>query len=196
VIWFDRMQRVVRWGLVGLTASTLAAAGCAASHECADVATLCEATTLTLQSPANAWAAGTYALALTIDGRAAQCTLAFSDAPTFTSFQGTCSASDVAWAMSPICPADPTVCQGNVCTGGASSANCLPGQFVMTVSLSPSIGLDAAANLPAAIAVKLSVDGTSLIDETAAPKSTTTEPNGQGCGTCTNGSATLSVAGG
>ena len=52
------------------------------------------------------------------------------------------------------------------------------------------------AGMPAQVGVDLTVDGTELINETIAPTQTTTQPNGVGCGTCTNASATLSVAGG
>jgi len=50
--------------------------------------------------------------------------------------------------------------------------------------------------MPAKLGLDLSVDGNALMNETIAPMQTTTEPNGAGCGTCTNASATLSIAGG
>jgi hypothetical protein len=39
------------------------------------------------------------------------------------------------------------------------------------------------------------LNGNHLMSETIAPESTTTEPNGAGCGMCTLGFATVSVAG-
>jgi hypothetical protein len=50
--------------------------------------------------------------------------------------------------------------------------------------------------MPAQLGLDLSLNGSELMEETIAPKQTTTEPNGAGCGTCTNASATLSIAGG
>jgi len=50
--------------------------------------------------------------------------------------------------------------------------------------------------MPAQLGLDLSLNGNELMKETIAPAQTTTEPNGVGCGTCTNASATLSIAGG
>ena len=50
--------------------------------------------------------------------------------------------------------------------------------------------------LPTQVGLNLSLDGKAVMNETIAPRSITTEPNGAGCGTCTHGSATVSVAGG
>jgi hypothetical protein len=47
---------------------------------------------------------------------------------------------------------------------------------------------------PAQVGLSLSRDGNQLMSETIAPKDTTT--GNASCGTCTNGSATVSVAGG
>jgi hypothetical protein len=49
-------------------------------------------------------------------------------------------------------------------------------------------------DMPTEVGVNLALDGNAVISETIAPKATTTEPNGVGCGTCTNASATISVA--
>jgi hypothetical protein len=48
--------------------------------------------------------------------------------------------------------------------------------------------------LTAQIPVDIAVDGKSLLSATIAMTATTTESNGQGCGTCTNASATASIA--
>jgi hypothetical protein len=50
-------------------------------------------------------------------------------------------------------------------------------------------------SLPSHVALDLSVGGKSLVNATLTPQATTTEPNGQGCGMCTNASATASTSG-
>lgn len=90
------------------------------------------------------------------------------------------------------CP--PVVCDNNVCHGMSCAP--IPGHFQMKVVISSGTGSDASAHVAAQVALDLSVDGKALANKTIAPKATTTEPNGQGCGMCTNASATLSVAGG
>jgi hypothetical protein len=41
---------------------------------CTELAPVCDQTSITLQSPDNAWSAGTYTLSLNVDGKAGQCT--------------------------------------------------------------------------------------------------------------------------
>jgi hypothetical protein len=123
--------------------------------------------------------------------------LRISDPPPTGTVPGTCSAPNVAWLLTQLCPQPATVCKDGACEGMVSSANCLPGQFQMAVTVSPQgFGPDASSALASRIAIDLSAEGTELIHETVEPTTTTTEPNGVGCGTCTNASATLSVAGG
>ena len=45
------------------------------------------------------------------------------------------------------------------------------------------------------VGLSLSINGATVAGETIAPTSSTTEPNGAGCGTCTNASAAISLAG-
>jgi hypothetical protein len=47
--------------------------------------------------------------------------------------------------------------------------------------------------LPAEVGLDLSVNGNDVMNETIAPNVTTTEPNGAGCGTCSNATASLSI---
>jgi hypothetical protein len=67
------------------------------------------------------------------------------------------------------------------------SATPIPGHFQMTVVIQ---------GLPTEVGLNLSLDGNAVTSETIAPKASTDEPNGAGCGTCTSASATVSVAGG
>jgi hypothetical protein len=185
----------------GLFVFALANAACSngifASHACTAIYPICDQTAVTLQSPGNMWSAGTYALAANIDGNTAQCSLRISEPPPTGTLQGTCSATNVTWTLTQLCPQPPPVCTNGACVGMVSSANCLAGQFQMAVTVSPQgFGPDASSAIASQIAIDLSLDGTELIDETIRPTTKTTEPNGAGCGTCTNASATLSIAGG
>jgi hypothetical protein len=62
----------------------------------------------------------------------------------------------------------------------------IAGHFQMTLAINA---------LPMQVAMILTEAGKQLLDQTVMPQSTTTSPNGEGCGTCTNASATVSVAG-
>jgi hypothetical protein len=53
--------------------------GCGDSHSCSAVYPICNQTAVTLQSPSDAWAAGNYTLALTVDGTPGQCTIDVPD---------------------------------------------------------------------------------------------------------------------
>jgi hypothetical protein len=159
---------------------------------------ICDQTSITLQSPHNAWPAGMYTLALNVDGKAGQCTLSVPDPPPTGTVKGTCSAMDTAWTLTQLCPQPETVCNdAGACGGFYSPSNCLAGQFQMYVVISPhESGANIASGVASQVAIDLSVDGMELDHETIAPAVKTTEPRGPGCGTCTNASATLSVAGG
>ncbi|MDP9001434.1 MAG: hypothetical protein M3O46_15140 [Myxococcota bacterium] len=182
-----------------LLACAVASTSCTlfTSHSCTGIVAICDQTTITLHSPNNAWSAGVYTLDLNIDGRATQCTLSIADPPPTGIVQGTCSATDITFTLAQLCPQpQPTCNDAGACGRLASSANCIAGQFQMTVSVLPhGFGTDAASGLASQVSIDLSVDGRALVNETIAPKATTTEPSGAGCGTCTNASATVSVAG-
>jgi hypothetical protein len=169
-------------------ASAAASVGCSAlaGHSCTDVFFFCDQTTVTLQSPNDAWTAGTYSLAVTMDGTSAQCTVQMPDPPPTGGVQGNCgSSTNLTLALTTVDSVPPVVCSGGACEG--MSATPIPGHFQMTVGIQ---------GLPTEVGLALSLDGTTLMSESIAPKSTTTEPNGEGCGTCTNASATVSVEGG
>jgi hypothetical protein len=156
-----------------------------AGHDCTAIG--CNnATTITLQAPNDAWAAGMYTLALRIDGTPGQCTMQVPDPPPVSGVQGSCglgATATLTLATVDTCP--PVVCKNGACEG--MSCTPIPGRFQMVLVIQ---------GLPTQVGLNLSVDGNSLMNQTIAPKSTTTQPNGAGCGTCTNGSATLSLPGG
>jgi hypothetical protein len=192
----------MRWvGGIALAASAVAIASCIdlSSHSCSAAGFVCDETSITLQSPNDAWTAGTYTLAIVADGVPQQCTMQSPDPP--AAAQGTCSANGTTLSLDPICPPTPIVCNAVACGGMSNSgfAGCFPGRFTMTLTIGKGFGFmvsDAQPHVVGQLGLKLSVDGNALMNETIAPTQTTTEPNGAGCGTCTNASATLSIAGG
>jgi hypothetical protein len=130
--------------------------------------------------------ASTYTLALNIDGTPAQCSLPIPDPPPTNGVQGTCGEdSDLSLSLVPLESCPPVVCDEVVCHG--TSCTPIPGQFQIVLRIN---------GMPAQLGLDLSLNENELMNETIAPTQTTTEPNGAGCGTCTNASATLSIAGG
>ncbi len=169
-------------------ASAAASVGCSAfaSHSCTDAFFSCDQTTVTLQSPNDAWTAGTYSLAVTMDGTLAQCSVQMPDPPPTSGVQGNCGANtNLTLALTTVDLVHPIVCSGGACEG--MSATRIPGHFQMTVVIQ---------GLPTEVGLTLSLDGNAVVSETIAPKASTNEPNGAGCGTCTTATATVSVAGG
>jgi hypothetical protein len=166
-----------------------------AGHSCSGVGYTCDHTTITLQSPNDAWTTGTYTLNLSVDGTPGQCTVQIPDPPPANGVQGNCGlGSNLTLTLVTVDSCPPVVCDNNLCQGMSCTA--VPGHFQMNVVISSGTGSDASPRVAAQVALDLSVNGRALVSEAISPKSTTTEPNGAGCGTCTNASATLSVAGG
>jgi hypothetical protein len=60
-------------GLLGFCAVVSGACLDLSGHSCEAVAYACEVTTVTFRSPSNGWTAGTYTLALVVDGETRQC---------------------------------------------------------------------------------------------------------------------------
>jgi hypothetical protein len=171
-----------------LVACAAASAGCGifASHSCTELALVCDETTITLQTPSDGWTAGAYTLALTMDGTPAQCTMPVPDPPPVSGVQGNCGlGANVTMQLRALQSCPPVVCNATACEG--MSCTPIAGRFQMTLVLQ---------GMPAQVGLSLSVDGNAVMSESIAPKSATTEPNGAGCGTCTNASATVSLAGG
>jgi hypothetical protein len=164
---------------------TGACSGCA-SHSCTAIGYFCGNTNLTLTSPSDAWAAGTYTLTLTTNGASEQCTIPVPGSAPPDAIDGSCpSDSGVDVKLVPILSCPPAFCDAGTCT----SAACTPiaGHFQLVVTLQ---------EIPSTVVVSVLRDGKALLSETVSPTSATTEPNGHGCGTCTNASATLSVSAG
>jgi hypothetical protein len=171
--------------LAAMVVIAVASSGCS-SHSCTAMGFVCGTTSLTLNSPNDAWAAGTYTLALTMDGAPGQCTLTVPASAPPSPIPASCPLGAPYDArLVPIESCPPVVCNGGAC--GGMSCTPIVGRFQLTVTLQ---------GLPAQVTVGLSRDGNSLTSEIISPASTTSEPNGAGCGTCTNASATVSVPAG
>ncbi len=189
------------WGLFLLVSAAMGVACDLTSHSCTALAPRCDTTSITLQAPNDAWVAGPYTLAMMVNGVPQQCTMNVPDPPAAT--QGTCSASGpgYVWAttlsLAGVCPAPPIVCNdAGACGGMGSSADCIAGHFTMQLVIGNPWGADARPPFAEPVSLDLSVDGTTLLNKTISPMATTTEPNGAGCGTCTNASDTLMLSGG
>jgi hypothetical protein len=162
-------------------ACLIASASCV-DHSCTEIGAICGTTTITLQSPNDALEPGTYDLALSLDGKPAQCTVAIPDPPPLDGVQGNCGGTALTLTMAPVESCPPVVCDGTACEG--MSCTPIAGHFQMTLVIQ---------GVPAEVGLDLSVDGNEVMNETIAPNVMTTEPNGAGCGTCSNASAALSI---
>jgi hypothetical protein len=187
----------MRWvGGIILAAGVLSGASCIdlASQSCDDVNPICDRTSITLQSPNDAWTAGTYTLAIVADGVPEQCTMQVPDPP--AAVQGTCSATGTTLSLAPMCPPPPVVCEAGICGDSISSADCIPGHFTMALAIGTPLGPpgDAEPHVVGQLGLDLSVDGNALISETIAP--TVATKGSAACGFCTNASATVSTSGG
>ena len=60
-------------------------------HVCGEIGAICDQTSITLQAPNDAWASGTYTLALNMDGTPAQCSVQIPDPPPTNGLQGNCT---------------------------------------------------------------------------------------------------------
>jgi len=102
--------------------------------------------------------------------------------PLVSGAQGNCGGAALTLNLAPVESCPPVVCDGSACEG--MSCTPIAGHFQMTLVIQ---------GLPAEVGLDLSVNGNEVMNETIAPKATTTEPNGAGCGTCSNASAALAV---
>lgn len=182
------LRRVVSLSLVMLAcgAAAGAIAGCGASHSCTDVSYSCNQTFITLHAPNDSWTPGTYTVTVGgggDGGAPVRCVVSVPASPSSSGVTGFCGlGSSNALNLEPVTSCPPVVCDGGACEG----MTCTPvaGHFQMQLTLQ---------GLPAQVPVDITVDGQSVMSETITPTATTTEPNGQGCGTCTNASATASI---
>jgi hypothetical protein len=176
--------RALSFALVGLAGgmAASAAAGCAA-HKCGDVNVSCNVTAISFRTPSNSWKPGMYTVTVVGSDGTVHCVLSIPASTLSSGVVGSCdpgSHSDL-W-LEPILTCQPLVCSDGACSGTA----CLPvtGHFQMTLDIQ---------GLAAQVPVDVALDGKSLVRATITPIATTEEPNGQGCGTCTNASATASI---
>jgi hypothetical protein len=168
-------------------------AGCA-SHSCLDIGRFCDTTTVTFEAPGNVWMPGEYTLTVGFAGGMDTCTLSVPASPKpGASFTGTCSDPSVLWNLEAICPPK-TWCEAGACAAMFSSSYCLPGQYEMTVRIggfAPASGRT--TSLFTSVTVDLAIGGIELAAGTVPTTTKTTQPNGEGCGYCTNATATVQV---
>ncbi len=152
----------------------------------------CNQTTVTLTPPPSGWTAGAYALSYSTlggdagasaDGGSGNCTLVITDPARADTSQALCG-PDPATTMAMV-PVQDCASRAAGCDG-ADCCTTVPGLFGMVVTL---------PGLPSQIAVTLSRDGSQLASTTVAPAPASTEPNGAGCGVCTNGAAAFTPGG-
>jgi hypothetical protein len=185
--WEKRDDMSASWAAVTTIASVAVVGlltGCG-SHSCTDEYVACERTGIIVQTPSNTWATGTYSLTLTLDGAVSQCTIVVPDPPSAGGMAGTCPiGASYAVSLDPVESCPPVVCSDSACEGMTCTP--IPGQFQMTIAIQ---------GLPTQVGLDLAMDGKALASKTLTPVSETTEPNGPGCGTCTNARGTVMIAG-
>jgi len=146
-----------------------------------------------MRSPDDAWAPGTYTLVFSIDGVAGQCTMQVPASPLPDGAPGLCAITDeVMLSLSPMESCPSIACNAGAC--GGMGCTPMPGRFQMILNIAPRSGADGAPVVVRQVALDLSVDGKTLLNTAIAPTATTADPDGPGCGTCTNASATLTVS--
>jgi hypothetical protein len=156
--------------------------GCT-GHSCGDVGYTCGQTQVALRSKSDAWTAGTYALtADEMGGGSATCTIAVPASIPTNGVLGTCTPPSDRLELAPLLSCPPVSCNGVAC--GGISCTPIAGHFQMLLSLGTVVS---------SATVDLVANGTTLVGATVRPAATTTEPNGSGCGECTNASAVLSA---
>ena len=173
---------------IGCALHSLATLGCSpfASHGCTAFGPICGRTTITWQAPDDTWSPGAYVLTLTADGGSTDCSVLMPDPPPTGDVQGVCpSSTSVTLSFAAVQSCPPVVCDASACTG--RSCTPIPGHFQLALALEA---------MPTVLGLALALDGGPIASVTVAPLVKTTEPNGQGCGTCTNASATIYVDGG
>jgi hypothetical protein len=158
-------------------------------HDCTLIGTDCGQTVVTLEAPSDLWADGTYALTLETDVGSASCTLNLSTSDALDPMSS-CSSPHVTFVATPAECATP--CGSAACA--QSPGDCVAGQYHVTVTLGDPNGPNPDATLATRGSIVLARDGVEIANASFTPKLTTGEPNGPGCGTCTNGAATVAVS--
>jgi hypothetical protein len=166
----------------GLTLAWVAGSGCRFdARSCTEVGCAGGATVV-LQSPTGAWTAGTYELALVIDGNPASCALQLPAAPSPTSILAASCTSQISLDLQA-----ETQCHALPSDGSAVGEGCtpVPGHFFQTLSL---------PGTPARVELTLSRDSQVLLETTVNLAYQDFYPNGPECGgSCQEASATVSI---
>jgi hypothetical protein len=111
-----------------------------------------------------------------------QCVVSVPASPSSNGVAGSCGLGSYGLRLESVLSCPQVVCDQGAC--GGMSCTPVVGHFQMMLTIQ---------GLPAQISVNVAVDGKVLLSDTVAATATTTEPNGPGCGTCANASATVSV---
>jgi hypothetical protein len=161
-------------------------------HQCTLVG--CEdQATLDLQSPTGAWPPGSYQFALVIDGNAANCAIQVPAAPSGTTrVDGSCTSKiTLTFLAEQQCgtPANDGAATGTTSSGSNStqSETCspVPGHFHQTLTL---------PGTPRDVALTLTRDDHSLVQQNVTLTYATSQPNGPGCDpTCHQASSALTI---
>ncbi|HEV3191616.1 MAG TPA: hypothetical protein VGY54_14000 [Polyangiaceae bacterium] len=167
---------------IGLLGLALAPQACSLSTGCLGRGYTCDRTTITVQSPNDAWTPGSYALAMNVDGTPGQCTLDVANPPQQTSSLDCAPAAKTTLTLEQAWTQPPVVCDQNACRTG--SAGPIPGHFRLVLVLQ---------GLPKQVALNLTLDWSEILNKAVSPMPKTDEPNGPGCGQCTNAQTTLTV---
>jgi hypothetical protein len=169
-------------GAAGLLGLALPLSACTLEHKCSEVYYLCERTILIVQSPNDAWTPSSYVLAMDIDGAQAQCTLEVANSPERATSVDCAAGTNRTLTLEPVLTQPPLVCDQTAC--GGSSAVPVAGHFQLLLVLQM---------LPKEVAMNLTRDGTVILNKVVSPARQTDEPNGHGCGQCTNAQSTLMI---
>lgn len=181
----DDVCRALSFALVGFAGGmgAIAVAGCAA-HKCSDVYESCNVTAISFRTPSDSWKPGMYTVTLGGSEGPVHCVLSVPASTSSSGVMGSCDdpRSQFDLTLEPVLTCAPLVCSDGACGGTA----CLPvaDHFQMVLVIQ---------GLPVQVPVDVALDGKSLTRATITPFATTEEPNGQGCGICTNASATASI---
>jgi hypothetical protein len=167
-------------GLAALLVSGAFNTACAADKHACTLIYCQESARLTLGTPSGRLPAGNYDVQVIIDGVAADCTLAVSDAPP-NFVQGACSVRILTLNLEA-----EVGCQ-SVSQGSSAGQSCTPvsGQFHLTAVVGAT---------PAKVGVVVLRDGVEIGRDTIALQYSASEPNGPGCGLCHQASAGVSIA--
>ena len=171
-----------RIALLAVALPLVGAVGACSGHTgCTDEGSLCGATTITALPPDGGWVGGSYGASVSWGTNTATCTIQMPASPPTGSIVGSCTPeTSVTSEFRVDTPCRDAGCVGEACAVHCSSSDAAATQLIIVIN-----------TMPSRVDVALTRDGGSILTEVVMPQSTTTEPNGSGCGTCTNSAASI-----